>query len=152
MGSKQRILEYLEINNIGKRDFSRDTGLSHTILNSGKNLGTDKLEKIISVYSDLNLYWVITGKGEVTLSLEQIEILNLDSILFDKMNLDKTFQLNLIKAISRDEQTREILTLFVKTIFNQMYSVKIAELLMDQDIAKDLINNLSKSIKEDKLM
>lgn len=147
MGSKQRILEYLEVNGIGKRDFSRDTGLSHTLLNIGENLGTDKLEKIISVYPELNLYWVVLGIGNMTLNLEQQKVLQIQN---DNQStiLNKEFQLNLIKAISEDEQTREILTLFVKTIFNKEYAIKTAELLMDNELAKDLISSLTKSLEE----
>jgi hypothetical protein len=151
MGSKQRILQYLDFKKIGKRDFSRDTELSHTILNSGKNLGSDKLEKIISVYSDLNLFWVVTGLGSMILSIElQKTLIDPDSSKAGK-SLDKSFQSNFIKAISKDKQSREILTLFVKTIFNQMYATKTAELLMDEDIAKDLIAYLTKSLKEGSL-
>lgn len=151
MGSKQRILQYLELNGIGKRDFSRDTGLSHTILNSGKNLGTDKLEKIISVYPELNLYWVVTGFGDLILTRKQQEILKIENKLQSNSGLDKRFQLNLIKAISKDDQSREILTLFVKTIFNKELAVKTAELLLDEDLAKDLIENLTKSLEDKKL-
>ena len=151
MGSKQRILEYLELNGIGKRDFARDTGLSHTILNSGKNLGTDKLEKIITAYPDLNLYWVVMGIGNLVLTNELQDSLKVNTENQSNSGLDKRFQINFIQAISKDDQAREILTLFVKTIFNKEYAVKTAELLMDDELAKDLINNLTKSLEEKNL-
>ncbi len=148
MGSKQRILKYLQIKGIGKRDFARDTGLSHTILNSGNNLGTDKLEKIFSAYPDINLYWVITGTGDMILTESQSEVFKIESSDLSETELDKYFQMNFIKAISKDEKSREILTLFIKTIFNQEYAIKIAEQLMDEDLAKNLINSLTKSLEE----
>ncbi len=148
MGSKQRILEYLQIKGIGKRDFARDTGLSHTILNSGNNLGTDKLEKIISAYPDINIYWVVTGTGDMILTKSQAEAFNSEDSEVSETKLDKYFQMNFIKAISDDEKSREILTLFVKTIFNQEYAIKVAEQLMDEDLAKNLINSLAKSLEE----
>ncbi len=147
MGSKQRIVKYLETNGIGKRDFARDTGLSHTLLNTGENLGTDKLEKIISAYPDLNIYWVVLGVGEMSLNTEQQQLLQITNESITNSDTDRSFQINFIKAISTDEQVREILTLFVKTVFNKEYSVKTAELLMDNDLAKDLIDNLSKSLE-----
>lgn len=151
MGSKQRIIEYLTLMGIGKREFSRDTGVSHTILNSGKNLGTDKLEKIISAYPEINLYWIVSGVGKKIINEEEQKIFGLNNKKSSNTNLNSDFKLNFIKAISSDEDSREILTLFVKTIFNQMYSVNMAELLMDKELAKELINNLTKSLKNSEI-
>lgn len=64
MNSKERILEYLEKKGISKREFYASTGLSNGFLDKTNNISADKLEKIISVYKDLNLHYIVTGKGE----------------------------------------------------------------------------------------
>ncbi|WP_320052807.1 hypothetical protein [uncultured Acetobacteroides sp.] len=76
MGAIQRVLEYLENKGVSKYKFYKETGLSNGFLDKGENVGSDKCEIIISCYSDLNLYWLITGKGEMLLgsqsSLDQV--------------------------------------------------------------------------------
>ena len=57
-------MKYLEMINEKKPDFYRKTGLSNGFLDKNDNISSKNLEIIISVYEDLNLYWLITGKGE----------------------------------------------------------------------------------------
>ena len=63
--SKTRVLEYIDYKGISKNEFYKKTGLSNGFLDKTNNIGADKLEIIISIYNDLNLFWVITGKGEM---------------------------------------------------------------------------------------
>lgn len=63
MSDKEKIKQYLEYKGISKNKFYTQTGLSVGFLDSGNSLGVDKLRIIISVYSDINLEWLITGKG-----------------------------------------------------------------------------------------
>lgn len=67
MNSKERILEYLNIKGISKREFYINTGLSNGFLDKTNNIGADKIEIIISIYPEINLYWLITGKGTMVL-------------------------------------------------------------------------------------
>ena len=60
-----RINKYLEINHISKYKFYKDLGLSNGFLNSNSNIGSDKCEKILSYYKDMNPEWLISGKGEM---------------------------------------------------------------------------------------
>jgi len=66
--TKERILEYLEFKQIGKREFYRSIGVSNGFLDSGKEIGTDKVEIIMNMYPYLNIIWLLTGKGEMELS------------------------------------------------------------------------------------
>lgn len=59
-----RILEYLEYKGISKYKFYKKTGLSNGFLDKKGSIGADKCEIIYSHYPDLNLEWLITGKGE----------------------------------------------------------------------------------------
>jgi SOS-response transcriptional repressor LexA len=66
--TKQRILQYLDNKQISKREFYLKTGLSNGFLDKVDNIGSDKLEKIISAYGDLNLSWLVSGSGDMIVS------------------------------------------------------------------------------------
>lgn len=117
MGAKQRLKEYLKFHKIGIREFARDTGLSHGILNSGDNLGTDKVEIIIGVYADLNLLWLITGKGKMILEKqsENTEISNMSI-----KSLFEQFMENSLMGVNDNiEQILEQNTEILKYVDNQ---------------------------------
>lgn len=65
MGAKANLLKYLEIKNEKKPDFYRKTGLSNGFLDKNEHISSKNLEIIISIYTDLNLYWLITGEGSM---------------------------------------------------------------------------------------
>ena len=67
MNSKTRILEFLAFKGVSKNQFYKETGLSNGFLDKTNNIGSDKLEIIISAYRDLNLFWLITGEGKMLL-------------------------------------------------------------------------------------
>lgn len=65
MGAKSRLLEFLEFKGIKKAEFYKQTGLSNGFLDKNNNISSDNIEIIISCYEELDLYWLITGKGEM---------------------------------------------------------------------------------------
>ncbi len=65
MGIVDRILEYIDFKGITKYRFYQDTGLSNGFLDKKGNIGSDKCEKIITCYPDLNLEWLMMGIGEM---------------------------------------------------------------------------------------
>ncbi len=65
MGAKANLLKYLEIKNEKKPDFYRKTGLSNGFLDKNEHISSKNLEIIISIYTDLDLYWLITGEGSM---------------------------------------------------------------------------------------
>lgn len=65
MSAKYNLLKYLEIKNEKKPDFYRKTGLSNGFLDKNEHISSKNLEIIISIYQDLNLYWLVTGKGDM---------------------------------------------------------------------------------------
>jgi hypothetical protein len=60
-----RIIEYLTSKGLSKYQFYKSTGLSNGFLDKEGSIGTDSCEKISYVYPDLNILWLITGKGEM---------------------------------------------------------------------------------------
>jgi len=63
MTSSDRVLQFIDYKGISKREFYATTGLSNGFLDKSSNIGSDKLEKIISAYPDLSLLFVVTGNG-----------------------------------------------------------------------------------------
>ncbi len=61
----ERILVFLEYKGISKNKFYKDTGLSNGFLNKVKDIGTARIPSIINSYPDLNLRWLILGKGSM---------------------------------------------------------------------------------------
>jgi hypothetical protein len=71
--SKSRLLEYLTFANEKKSVFYKKTGLGNGFLDKNDNINSDKLEIIISSYADLNLDWLVTGRGGMLRSLAPCE-------------------------------------------------------------------------------
>jgi len=67
-----RLKKYRDSKGYKKSHFERMCGLSNGYLNSVSVPSADKLEKILSVCSDLNRAWVITGIGNMLNEEEKI--------------------------------------------------------------------------------
>jgi hypothetical protein len=63
---KERIFQLIEYKGINKRKFYLETGVSNGVLDKKGGYSLDTIEKIISTYSDINLIWLLTGKGAMT--------------------------------------------------------------------------------------
>lgn len=62
---RARIKQYLDYKGESKSEFYRKTNFSNGFLDSDAAMGSDKLETIISIYDDIDLYWAVTGKGDM---------------------------------------------------------------------------------------
>jgi hypothetical protein len=65
-GSKVRLLSYAKQKKYSARKFAALLGLSNAYFSTDGGISSDILEKIDSLFPDLDLYWVITGKGDMT--------------------------------------------------------------------------------------
>ncbi len=65
METTNNIKRYLKHKSIPLYKFLESIGKSNGYLNSTKNFSLDTLEDIIKLYPDLNIDWLITGKGEM---------------------------------------------------------------------------------------
>lgn len=64
-----RLKEYIDYKGISIAGFERSIGMSNasfgkSLKNKG-SIGADKLEYILKCYPDLNLYWLVTGRGDM---------------------------------------------------------------------------------------
>ncbi|GAB1359858.1 hypothetical protein MASR1M31_16470 [Porphyromonadaceae bacterium] len=63
---KQRLTEYLHEKNISKSEFGRSIGVSSAFISSmRKSIQSDKVQKIALRYPDLNIDWLLYGKGSM---------------------------------------------------------------------------------------
>lgn len=65
MGITERICKYIEYKGITKYRFYKETSLSNGFLDKSGNIGSDKCERIIYQYPDLNPDWLLTGRGDM---------------------------------------------------------------------------------------
>lgn len=63
----QRIKEYIDFKQLSIRQFEQSTSMSNGALGSqiknNKSIGSDKIENILNIYSDINPAWLLTGDG-----------------------------------------------------------------------------------------
>lgn len=94
---KKRILQFIEYKGITKANFCELTGISYPNLNSKSlqsELGGSQITQISSVFNEISLDWLITGKGEMlrTQRDEQPECSG------------STTEIELLKAAIRDKE------------------------------------------------
>ena len=78
MSVKERIREFAKKEKGSVKAFENSINASNGYINSiQKSIGLDKLEAILEKYPNLNLEWLLTGKGEMikTTKIEEKDIL-----------------------------------------------------------------------------
>lgn len=65
----RRLKEYIDYKNISIAAFEKSVGLGNAtfnkVLKTGGAIGTDKLEKILNKYPDINYDWLLCGEGNM---------------------------------------------------------------------------------------
>ncbi|ACU61335.1 hypothetical protein [Chitinophaga pinensis] len=66
MSVKDRLIKFLEQENISQGKFEKHVGLSNGFVNNiGAGISTTSLTKIRSKYPSLNVQWLLKGEGEM---------------------------------------------------------------------------------------
>lgn len=60
-----RILQFIDFKGISKREFSNKVGISHSLIGKSQSIGSDKIEKILHSYPEINPIWLLTGKSNM---------------------------------------------------------------------------------------
>ena len=72
----KRIKQYIDLKGIKVSVFEREIGMSNgsfaSQLKNNKTIGVDKLEKILRIYTDINIEWLLTGNGNMIKGNEEI--------------------------------------------------------------------------------
>jgi len=115
-----RLLKYLEYKELSVYAFEKACGLANGYLKKqqkGKgSIGSDILEKINHHYADLDLLWIITGKGTMLLQGDQV-IENKQPVLREKRQDEE--QIVLLKAALADKEK------IIRLLEQQLTQVKL---------------------------
>ena len=65
MGIIERIKQFAEYKEVSIRRFCEITGIANGAFTRAKGVGSENLSKIFNAFPDINLTWLITGKGEM---------------------------------------------------------------------------------------
>jgi hypothetical protein len=127
----ERLLQFITDKGISRNAFYTKTGIGNGSLDKKGGMNTQSIEKVLEVYPDLNLYWLITGKGERTINpaksertkeriedapIELLDVYRKLDLLRDKLQ-ETEEELNVERQESRmkdakiSEQLREIINL-----------------------------------------
>ncbi|QRE03548.1 S24 family peptidase [Flavobacterium psychrophilum] len=61
----ERILQVIDCYGINKNKFYKKTGLSNGFLDKVKNIGSDKIDKILNSFPEVDPEWLISGHGSM---------------------------------------------------------------------------------------
>lgn len=74
---KQRIKEYLKYKGVKIIEFSATIGVSNAYISSiKKSIQPDKLTRIQECYPDLNIEWLVTGRGNMLNTPQHMSVIN----------------------------------------------------------------------------
>jgi hypothetical protein len=62
---KERVFQFIKLIRSNPNRFQESIGVSGTYLKTVKNIGADKVSKILERYPQLNPEWLLMGKGEI---------------------------------------------------------------------------------------
>lgn len=84
---KQNILLYLEKKGITQYEFYKQTGVTRGVLGQNNGISEDNLTKFLAYYKDVNIEWLLTGKGNM---LKEQERQNSSLINTESLNIERT--------------------------------------------------------------
>lgn len=121
--TKERLLQFLEYKGVDRSTFYEKTGIKRGLLDSDKldgALADHYIAKIIASFDDINIYWLITGEGEMTKKKEQNSALSQNESL--KFLLSRIEEL----VVENNDLRRQNEELTDKKKYDQTYSLPIA--------------------------
>jgi len=68
--AKDRLIQFIDSQNVTKDDFARKNSLANSTFSNQSDITTAKLLNIFKNYPELNMDWVVTGRGKMILGVE----------------------------------------------------------------------------------
>jgi len=87
---RERILQVIDYYGLNKNKFYVKTGLSNGFLDKKGSVGTDKLEKIMASFPDVDPIWLLTGKGNMFLPNSETRIREYLTSVESKMSVNES--------------------------------------------------------------
>jgi transcriptional regulator with XRE-family HTH domain len=107
----QRLKDFIEFKKMEQVDFARSVGAPKQTLNhwlNNQSITVHWLTTIIQEYPDLNIYWLLLGKGDMLNVSNGIKTVEKESAPVYKSNEDLLLQrISLLEEIIRLQQQRD---------------------------------------------
>lgn len=82
MNLTDRLSRFIKSKKISMMEFEKNISVSNGLISKAvrgnKSIGSDKIEKIFSIYPEFNPTWLLTGKGEMLLKGGENPVLGLE--------------------------------------------------------------------------
>jgi transcriptional regulator with XRE-family HTH domain len=105
----ERLRYYIESKGVSIRKFCGDNGILYTslhpILKNSRPLGINILKKIMESCPNLNVNWVLTGKGDVEINPREVDALKEPSPVYG--NIDPGYEA-FLKYLDREVAVEKI--------------------------------------------
>lgn len=135
MNTLHRLKKYLINKGISNKKFEETLGFSNgsfgSQLKNNRTIGVDKLEKILTHYTDLNPVWLLLNKGEMILSSDgDTNFVNEPGVNYSKKQEYSTeslqYQINVIneKLAEFDKLKQTLGSLITAEVQHQMHTSK----------------------------
>jgi hypothetical protein len=86
MNAKERLRKFVEYKGLGRNRFEELVGISLGYLSTkSPSVGSEIIAKIVRVYHDLNIEWLVTGKGKMVNPLYWNESDSADKFMYKKL-------------------------------------------------------------------
>ena len=73
---KKRITTFINYRGISKYEFYKSTGITRGILDQDNGITESNILKFVETYPEVNINWLIIGKGDMLLTSEEQELLH----------------------------------------------------------------------------
>lgn len=113
----ERLRYYIESKEVNLRQFCIENDILYTslhpILMNSRSLGMNILKKIMQVYPNLNINWVLTGMGEIEITEDKNHVLQDPRSVYQ--NLDPGYEA-FLKYLEREATTDKIIAIIEKKL------------------------------------
>nr|WP_294931400.1 hypothetical protein [uncultured Flavobacterium sp.] len=113
----ERLRYYIESKEVNLRQFCIENDILYTslhpILMNSRSLGMNILKKIMQVYPNLNINWVLTGMGEIEITEDKNHVLQDPRSVYQ--NLDPGYEA-FLKYFDREATTDKIIAIIEKKL------------------------------------
>ena len=80
---KQNILKYLEFKGISPCKFYQDSGITRGVLGQNNGMSEENTTRFIAYCPEINIEWLLTGKGDMLKKSEKHDLLNESSSTYE---------------------------------------------------------------------
>jgi len=120
----ERLKSYLAYKNITATEFEKSicvaNGFVSNAIKGSRAMGSDKLAKMLETYEDLNLIWLLSGKGNMINPIKDVSINN------DIEDKTESIEINL-----NDNIGFEIVSLLKKQLADKEYIIELQKQLLE---------------------